>query len=290
MYTSGYGMSGCGSSGIVVLNSNGDNGNGGDAIRMTNGSLAGAFVVGPPAYATAVVDGNGNPVAGAVIQSNSGLDSYTNTTSSDHLRTDLSVGNQTVQLRPGASGFSATASGNAFRSVSVDPVFGLMLSPGNAYGYTSSFGQSVAGAMDLYFASFMPPSSVSGTATTGGTLAAGSYWYAIRAALSTNCNAATQSAPAVFGPVAVSGSNNAVQLSWTQLQGISARRELLRAEVQRGAGKFVAGFDAEWADLDSWRFAELAGHRHDGHRQYQHRNHDKLAGGDASFHADVFGY
>ena len=221
MYTSGYGMSGCGSSGIVVLNSNGDNGNGGDAIRMTNGSLAGAFVMGPPPYATAVVDGNGNPVAGAVIQSNSGLDSYTNTTSTEHVRTDISVANQTVQLRPGAAGFSATASGNAFRSVSLDPVFGLMLSPGNVYGYTSSFGQSVAGDMDLYFASFMPPSSVSGTATTGGTLAAGAYWYAIRAALSSNCNAATQSAPAVFGPVAVSGSNNAVQLSWTQVQGIS---------------------------------------------------------------------
>jgi hypothetical protein len=222
MYTSGFAMSGCGSSGIIVLNSNGDNGNGGDAIRMTNGGLAGAFVTGPPGYATAVVDGNGNPVAGAVTQSNSGFDSYTNTSSSDHLRTDLSVAHQTIQLRPGASGFSATASGNAFRSVSLDPVFGLLLSPGNVYGYTSSIGQTVAGDTDLYFASFMPPSSVSGTATTGGTLAAGSYWYAIRAALSNNCNAATQSAPAVFGPVAVSGSNNAVQLSWTQLQGISS--------------------------------------------------------------------
>ncbi|MFY9805102.1 MAG: glycosyl hydrolase family 28-related protein [Candidatus Acidiferrales bacterium] len=222
MYTSGYGMAGCGSSGIVVLNSNGDNGNGGDAIRMTNGGLSGGFVIGPYGYATAVVDGNGNPVSGAITQTNSGFDSYTNTTVSDHLRTDISLANQSLQVRPGASAFSATASGNIFRSVSLDPVFGVMFSPGNMYGYTSSIGQTVAGDTDFYFASFIPPTSVSGTATTGGTLAAGSYWYAIRAALSTNCNAATQSAPAVFGPVAVSGANNAVQLNWTQLPGLTA--------------------------------------------------------------------
>lgn len=225
MYAMGAGMSGCGSTGIVVLNSNGDNGGGGDAIRATNGSIASAFVYGPQNYATAIVDGNGNPIGGGTMQNSNGFDVYVNPPSlglNGPYRTDVSLANQTLQIRPPASALSATSSGNLFRSVSVDPVFGLMLATGQNYGYTSSMGQTSEGDTDLYFASLMPPVSATGTPTTGGSLAAASYWLAIRAAQTTNCSSITQSAPEVIGPVVVSGGNNAISVSLTQPLGVSA--------------------------------------------------------------------
>ena len=216
-------FTGCGINGVRVDFSVTSNGGGGVAVRMSNGGpLTGVTVSGPTGYSLGVVDVNGNPVSGAIIQQNSGIDSYVPTKSIyNGYRTDLSLANMTTGLRSDASGPAVTASGNLFRSLQLDPTYGVMFSPGNAYGYTSSLAQTIAGDMDLYFANLMPPTSASGTPTTGGTLSNGSYWYAIRAALTTNCSAATQSAPTVIGPVVLSGGNNAVSISLSQPVGLT---------------------------------------------------------------------
>ena len=215
---------GCGLNGIKIQNSTTANGGGGVAIRLSNGgTIRSATISGPSGYSLACVDVNGNPTPGCLISQTSGIDAYVPTLSVyNGYRSDESLANDSSGIRSSPSAFAATPSGSKFRSVMLDPTYGLMLATttGN-YGFTTALAPGPEGDADLYFANLMPPTSTTGTPTTGGTLSNGSYWYAIRAALTTNCSSATQSAPVLIGPVVLTGGNNAVSISLTQPVGLS---------------------------------------------------------------------
>ncbi|HTS10586.1 MAG TPA: glycosyl hydrolase family 28-related protein [Candidatus Limnocylindrales bacterium] len=190
-------------SGVQIKNFNG--GGGGYAIEMQAGTLQNCSVAGG---AVRVLDGSGNPAGDCIQQNNSGLDFIANTGNTDRLRADISAANDGTAIR-------ATAAGNPFASLAVDPAQGVLFSDGTSYGYNAQVYQSTKEALDIGFASTLPPTGVTGTATTGGTLAAGTYYYFVRSTTSSACST-TMSAPSVISNgVALSGSNNAVSLTWT---------------------------------------------------------------------------
>jgi Pectate lyase superfamily protein len=221
-------MAGCLIKDINIRNSEVGNAGAGLAIEMSGGTLQGSVIVGN-AGSTAVVDGNGNPTGGAQIVTNgNGNDAFVFTGNDDprgssiprRLSTDVFVqGNGT----PPAPGWALTASGNQQRSLAGDPVAGVLFGSGVDYGYTENISQTTREALDIGFAVVAPPSSFAGSATTGGSLAAGTYFYSIRANTGGNCSTATSSsAPAIITTgIVVGGSNNAVALTWTPVTGTS---------------------------------------------------------------------
>lgn len=158
---------------------------------------------------TTVVDGNGKLLGDCTGQSATGTVSVVNTSNANRLRTDLGAFSD-------GSSLEAFVAGNSFSSLNIDPKQGLMLGDGTSYGYTAQVYQPSTDTIDLGFASTVPPTNVAATATTGGSLAAGTYYYFIRSTISSSCSATSMSAPSLASPaVALSGANNAVGLTWT---------------------------------------------------------------------------
>ena len=222
-------MAGCLIKDINIRNSEVGNAGAGLAIEMSGGTLQGSVIVGN-AGSTAVVDGNGNPTGGAQIVTNgNGNDAFVFTGNDDprgspiprRLSTDVFI--QGASGNPPAPGWALTASGNQQRSLAGDPVAGVLFGSGVDYGYTENISQTTREALDIGFATVTPPSSFAGSATTGGSLVAGTYFYSIRANTGGNCSTSTSdSAPAIITTgIVVGGSNNAVALTWTPVAGTS---------------------------------------------------------------------
>jgi hypothetical protein len=196
-------------SGVHIVNSTAGNAGAGVAIRMTAGGLRNAVILG--IGSTAVVDANGNPIGGAIIQTAHGFDYVVNTTDANRLRTDNSASGANSVGPP----LRAMASGSPFASVAVDPVAGYLFGDGASYGFEEAWNQTTKGSIDFQIANVLPPTNVAGTATTGGTLAAGTYYLAVRTG---NCStgSAYVSPPFINNTgVVVSGANNAINITWT---------------------------------------------------------------------------
>jgi hypothetical protein len=215
---------------MIELNSSGSNlngviidfsiaGNGGSpAIQNDNPTTSSVFGCnirsgGNFSSANLVQDASGNPISGCSAQSWNGFDYFVRSGGG---------GGQDYRLRSDVGAFGiydgnalrATFNGNRFAGVSIDPVFGLMLNDGTDFGYGASIAENSAGSMDIQFPKTYPPTGVTGTATTGGTIAAGTY-YATMYSTTTNCNS-TESAPSTQSSgVVLRGANNAINLTWT---------------------------------------------------------------------------
>jgi hypothetical protein len=238
-------MAGCVGRDILIRNSYAGNGSSGVQIRMNGGTLQSATVIGSSFGGTiAVVDGNGLPVGGAVVNNINGNDTIVFTGGDDprgatgvprRLSTDLF----TQGLAP-ASGWGITASGNAQRSLAGDPINGILFANGIDAGYTANIQQSVREALDFSFAAAAPPSNFAGSATTGGSLAPGTYFYSIRADTTGNCSTiATASAPAITATgIVVGGGNNAVNLTWTPIAGAVANTSYCLQRQTTGSNFF----------------------------------------------------
>jgi len=203
--------------GVYMQNTFAGAGGEGPAIRIDAGTLEGCHVVGGSGLASSwVVDGNGMPVGGCSSENYNGFDFIVSTGGPDRLRSDL-FPVADVNGPP----FRAAASGNRFASVAIDPVLGYMFNIGNMFGFGASVAENATGTIDVQFATLYPPTNVSGTATTGGSLAAGTY-YATVTTTSDNCT--HQSVQSIQGAgVVVGGSNNAVSVTWTlPIAGLSA--------------------------------------------------------------------
>lgn len=176
------------------------------AGSLSNCDIRGGTVGAPP---TTVVDGSGKLLGDCTGQSATGSISIVNTSNANRLRSDLGPYSD-------GSSLEAFSAGNSFSSLNIDPAQGLLLGDGASYGYTAELYQPTKATLDIGFASTLPPTNVTGTATTGGTLAAGTYYYFIRSTTSSACSATSMSAPSLASPaISVSGSNNAVALTWT---------------------------------------------------------------------------
>ena len=203
--------------GVYLQNAFAGNAGQGPAIRMDAGTLQGCHVIGGNGQASGwVVDGNGMPVGGCSSENYNGFDFVVSTGSSDRLRSDLFP----IADANGPA-IRAAASGNRFASVAIDPALGFMFNTGNMFGFGASLAENAAGSIDVQFATLYPPTNVSGTATTGGSLAAGTYYPTVT---TTSDNCTHQSAQSVQGAgVVVGGANDAVNVTWTlPIAGLSA--------------------------------------------------------------------
>lgn len=182
----------------------------GQAIKMTAGTLTDASVKGCDYGCSAsVVNASGQPTGGSVVENRNGFDFIVNTgDSGDRLRSDSVFGNG-----PGAR---FTQAGNQFANLAIDPAAGILFGDGASYGYNAQANENTSGDFDLGFAKTPPPTNVTGTPTTGGTLAPGTYYYWVRTA--SNCTGPSSYASAPSLPsaaVVVASPNDAVTINWT---------------------------------------------------------------------------
>ncbi|MFZ0431834.1 MAG: glycosyl hydrolase family 28-related protein [Candidatus Acidiferrales bacterium] len=185
----------------------------GPAIQVLAGGVDNVLVTGCQGGCNhGVVDGAGNPVGGATLENSAGWDSTVNTNDNgDRLRTDYySVDSAGPALRTGEAG-------GAYATVGIDPAQGLLFGSPTFPGYDAQVNRTAELALDIGFATAIAPSGVAGTPTTGGTLAAGTYYYSLSATTTAlSCNTGSVGALAPFSSaVVVAGSNNAVTLTWT---------------------------------------------------------------------------
>jgi hypothetical protein len=185
------------------------------AVREISGHADNIFITNCNSCVTAVVDGSGNPLGSVTAQNSNGFDHTVNISDGgDRLRNDpyQSANNDTTGLP-----MRVTSSGHSFASLGIDSANGLLFGDGASFGYSAQLYQAVKGSLDVGFASALPPTNVTGTATTGGTLAPATYTYWVRTAIgASSCNSSTESAPSIFSAGVVVGSpNNAVNLTWT---------------------------------------------------------------------------
>jgi len=107
-------------------------------------------------------------------------------------------------------------SGSALATIGISPYYGHEFADGTHYGFESSLIRNSANTLDLDFSCALAPTGLAATPTTGGSLANGTYRYSIQ----TNCaSGGTKSAGSAEVSVTLSGSNNAVALSWAAPAG-----------------------------------------------------------------------
>jgi hypothetical protein len=109
------------------------------------------------------------------------------------------------------------ASGGLFCNIGIDPAFGVLFGLGDTNAFNSGLEQTIKESLDVQVAKVLPPTSPLGTATTGGSLAAGTYYAQFYTTSSTTCDRtfSITSSPSYTSPVSVSGANNAITYSWT---------------------------------------------------------------------------
>jgi Pectate lyase superfamily protein len=184
----------------------------GDAIKVTAGTLNSATVKGCDfSCSTAVVNASNQTIGGSIVENHNGLDFVVNTSDNgDRLRSESIFGD------PDGPAARFTQAGNQFANLAIDPAAGVLFGDGSSYGYNAQAVENSSGDLDVGFAKTLPPTNVTGTPTTGGTLAPGTYYYWVRTAGS--CLGATNFASAPSLPsaaVVVASPNNAVTVNWT---------------------------------------------------------------------------
>jgi len=192
----------------------------GAAVRLTGtpgtASIYGLSVTGCKVFCdTGVFDANGNPTGPASMQNrNSGWDFTVNTSDPQRLSTYLNDG----QYGNGPA-LRLTPIGQSFSMFGLDPAMGAMFADGASYGYTAQVTQSTKETLDIGFSSTLPPTGVTATAASGGTLANGTYYYFVVPVLSGHAGSCAQAgvgAPSLVssGATTTTGKNT-VNIAWT---------------------------------------------------------------------------
>ena len=179
------------------------------AIQITAGHIYGYDIIGcyPNSTCnTGVTDASGNYIGtGRATEQYGGMDHTSDT-----------AFNPTAGIFYGAPTIADRwcSSGKTFCSLGIDPQFGLLFGLGDSNAFTAGLNQTTLQTLDVQFPKTLPPAALSGSATTGGTLAAATYYAEAWTASSSTCNTLTSAATYAAG-VAISGSNNAVNFTWT---------------------------------------------------------------------------
>lgn len=190
----------------------------GYAVRnVSSHALYGVLIRG--ISATQMVDGSGNGLA-FKVDHGEGIDYWCDTSTLFRLANNTQSTGTTGPIPGAISGTDNTCGTRLFSKGSYDAATqldptGVFMGSGTTYGYDTQIARTGQMQLDFLFPAALPPTGVTATATTGGTLAAGTYYYYVLSCTSlTNCSQV--SAPSVFSaPVTVSGSNDAVTVSWT---------------------------------------------------------------------------
>ena len=190
----------------------------GAAIRVSQGSVANVDI--SASAASRVVDANGNPIGNNATMGTAGwssvfcgsVNSCNSVTTKDWLRTDFGY-NVSTKIPP-VPAFAMANSGQKQRSFGMSPDAGLLFNNGQNYGYTAGLFQTTPNTLDVMFANPGQPQNLTATPTTGGSLPNGTYTLGVRSTPPGSCSGGG-SAPVVV-TTALTGSNNAIQMNWTQ--------------------------------------------------------------------------
>jgi hypothetical protein len=163
--------------------------------------------------ASAVVDASGNPVGNAILAEEVGG-------GRDHIGGLGITTGQPIAAAFGTPNIGTLAdrwfkNGAGYSTLAADATFGELFGDGTTPGYSAQLIQTTPETLDVGFAKLLPPTSFSGTATTGGTLAANTYYAILFATTSASSCVAPTSTFAYASGVVVGGSNNAVNFTWT---------------------------------------------------------------------------
>ncbi len=186
---------------------------GGAILTVTSGSVNYATM-----DTTPPTNSSGAPSGSAIFNSPYGLGLLSN---------NFNVCSQNVELETivtGGGGCGGTRlpplalvqSGNTQANLGISPYYGHEFGDGTHFGWESSLIRNSPNTLDLSFSCALPPLGLTATATTGGSLAAGTYYYSMQ---TTCASDGSKSAGSNEVSVVISGSNNAVNLSWTAPAG-----------------------------------------------------------------------
>ncbi len=186
---------------------------GGQLLTVTSGSVSYVSTdAGPP------TNTSGAPTGNAFFKSTYGM---------GLVSSNFSVCSQPVELETIAIGgggcgpvrlppIALVQSGNMQANLGISPYYGHEFGDGTHYGYESSLIRNAPNTLDLSFSCALPPLNLTATPTTGGSLANGTYYYSMQSICGSD---SSKSAGSNEISVTLTGSNNAVSLSWTAPAG-----------------------------------------------------------------------
>lgn len=224
----------------------------GGAIRMTGTpsqqTLDHVFITSCEIYcAEGVYNGSGTPIGPVVGENVNGFDYIVNTADNYRLRTDVFQPVDGTARGPAAR---FTSGGSNFASLALDPVQGALFGNGASYGWTAQITQSTQETLDIGFSKSLPPTGVTATVASGGTLANGTYYYfVVPAWTGGGCAYPSVGAPSLIsGAATTTTGNNQVNVSWTlppaasqTLTGFCVIRNTIPTAYGTSTGLFVAG-------------------------------------------------
>jgi hypothetical protein len=220
-------------------------------IKKLQGSISFGSILGSPAASGNVaIDGSGNTTGSLYMENGFGFDLFSATTQSSE--TDIQ------QNSVPTGGFRAFQTGNpaasSFATVNADPYLGYGMGLSTNYGPEVALKSSAAGSFDVTFPGAYAPTNLATSPTTGGSIAAGTYYYFLLTSTSGNCSTGL-SVPTTGIPVTLSGANNATTLTWTDpvlsgtgaiqgycvVRGSSSQGPHWSQNAQYHGGHFVTG-------------------------------------------------
>lgn len=177
-------------------------------VQATGGASIANYQVNGCVWACSaqVEDGNGNPVGSGQIQDLGGGMDYVDSVTGQNSQAFLNSLNNTSER--------FFKSGNLFAFAGSDANGGYMLNDGASYGFSAAMNQTNKETLDFSFAKLLPPTGVTGTAASGGTIPNGT-WYVWVSSTADNCTVTQSAASRPSAAVVLSGSNGTINASWT---------------------------------------------------------------------------
>jgi hypothetical protein len=205
-------QAGGGASGIIVNQSGGTN----YAVLRTLGTVNTYSIQGCSVNCSnQAVDANLNPLGSGYAQTAGGLDFVSNLNDPNRL---VNIFNQPAQSQPDGLAIRVFPNGSGgFATSGLDGSLGWLFGNGASNGWTAQVVQSTQNSLDIGFSTTLPPTGVTASIASGGTLANGTYYYFVSPAFGGgSCAEASVGAPSLVSSAATTTTgNNQVNLSWT---------------------------------------------------------------------------
>ena len=205
------------------------------------------FITGCSTCASGVYDGSGNPLGPYTSQNTDGFDFVVNTADNFRLSTTPFEQGDAFGHGPAAR---FTATGSQFSSLALDPALGHLFGNGASNGWTGQIVQSSPNTLDIGFSTTLPPTGVTATPASGGSVANGTYYYFVSPAFGgSTCATASVGAPSLVSAAATTTTgNNQVNVAWTlpssapaTLTGFCVFRNTVPSTFGTQTGAYVAG-------------------------------------------------
>ena len=228
----------------ALAGQNSGNGAGRAIVMSGTSSLDHVFITGCEIFcATGVVNGGGAVIGPDVVQNTEGFDYTANASDQARLLNNVQESDRGPNQR-------FIASGSPFGTMAGDAVLGILFGTGLGYGWTANVHQTAQETLDLGFSTMLPPTGVTATPASGGTLANGTYYYFVSPSVGGgSCvNTATGAPSLISAGATTTTGNNQVAVSWTlppaaptTLTGFCVFRSTSRTTFGIQTGIYVAG-------------------------------------------------